>query len=139
VTAFARLDELAPLRVWDGVVGRALEGERVTFAVLELAPGTVVPEHAHEAEQVGVLVRGSLRFRVGGEERWLEAGDGWRIPSGAPHEVVTGPEGAVAVEAFAPARADWARLERADPSPAAWPVRSGRLSKARRTIARMDN
>lgn len=127
MTAFARLGELALLHIWDGVVGRALAGERLTFAVLELAPGAVVPEHAHEAEQVGVLVQGSLRFRVGEEERSLEVGDTWRIPSGAPHEVITGPEGAVVVEAFAPARGDWEGLRRLDPAPPSWPVSSGRM------------
>src|SRR5262245_37425414 len=122
MSAFDRLAEIAPHRLWEGVVARVLEGERVTFAVVELAPGAVVPEHAHENEQVGVLVRGSLRFRIGEEERELAPGGTWRIPARVPHEVTTGPDGATAVEVFAPARDDWAALERLSPSAPGWPA-----------------
>jgi hypothetical protein len=45
----------------------------------------------------------------------------WRIPSDTPHDVRVGPEGAVVVEAFAPARADWDGLERRAASTPLWP------------------
>jgi quercetin dioxygenase-like cupin family protein len=127
VSAFTDLVEIAPHQIWAGVVGRVVAGEHVTFAVIELEPNTLVPEHAHENEQIGVLAGGSLRFRVGDEERGLEAGGTWCVPPHVPHTVRAGPEGAVVVEVFAPPRADWAALERRDPSPPAWPVPSGRL------------
>ena len=101
-----------PLRIWDGVAAWTVDAERVTVALIELEPSSVVPEHAHENEQVGVLLRGSLTFRVGGEERGLGPGATWRIASNTPHDVRTGPEGATLVEVFAPGRADWAALER---------------------------
>ncbi len=115
------IEELSPLRIWEGVVGRALEGARLTLAVIELAPNSLVPEHSHENEQVGVLLEGSLTMRIGDESSELVRGGGWVIPANAPHEVLTGPEGAVVVEAFAPAREDWARLERLEPGPGRWP------------------
>jgi quercetin dioxygenase-like cupin family protein len=127
VSAFADLVEIAPHEIWAGVVGRVVAGEQVTFAVIELDPNTVVPEHAHENEQIGVLAAGSLRFRIGDEERDLESGGTWRIPPHVPHAVRTGPDGAVVVEVFAPPRADWAALARREPSSPAWPVPSGRL------------
>jgi quercetin dioxygenase-like cupin family protein len=118
---FADLDSLSALSVWDGVAGRVVEGGRVTLAVIELDPGSVVPEHRHENEQVGVLVAGLLEFRIGDETRRVEPGGTWSIPANVPHEVQAGPEGAVAVEAFAPARADWAALERLEGRPPRWP------------------
>jgi len=127
VSAFDDLASISPHAVWNGVRARAVEGERTTFAVVELDPGTVVPEHAHENEQVGVLVSGRLRFRIGDEVRDLEPGGTWAIPPNAPHEVEAGPEGAVAVEVFAPGRSDWAALERLEPSVPEWPVRDGRV------------
>jgi quercetin dioxygenase-like cupin family protein len=127
VSAFADLARIAPHQIWGGVVGRVVAGEQMTFAVIELAPDTVVPEHAHVNEQIGVLVDGSLRFRIGDEERELEPGGTWCIPAHVPHDVQAGPEGAVVVETFAPAREDWGALKRRDPSSPAWPVRSGRL------------
>jgi quercetin dioxygenase-like cupin family protein len=112
VSAFGGINRLDHLRIWDGVTAQAVEGDRATMAVIELEPETTVPEHRHDNEQLGVLIRGSMRFRVGDETRDLAPGDTWRILSNVPHEVAAGPEGAVAVECFTPARGDWAALER---------------------------
>jgi quercetin dioxygenase-like cupin family protein len=95
--------------------------------VIELEPGVEIPEHAHENEQLGVLAQGSLTFRIGEEERELLPGATWRVPGGVPHDVRAGPAGAVVVEVFAPARADWDALERREPSAPSWPVPVGRL------------
>ena len=127
MSAFDELAAMSPYAIWPGVRARAVGSERTTFAVVELDPGTVVPEHAHENEQVGVLVSGSARFRVGDEERDVSPGGVWSIPPNVPHEVEAGPDGAVVVEVFAPARMDWGALERLDPSTPDWPGRDGRL------------
>jgi quercetin dioxygenase-like cupin family protein len=121
VVPFDELTSISPHVVWDGVVARAVQGERTTFTVIELAPNTVVPEHAHDNEQSGVLVSGSLAFRIGDDERDLSAGARWCVPPNVPHAVRTGPDGAVVVEAFAPGRADWGALERLEPSRPGWP------------------
>jgi quercetin dioxygenase-like cupin family protein len=118
---FADLGSLSAQRIWEGVTGRVVEGERVTLAVIELDPDTVVPEHRHDNEQAGVLVSGLLEFRIGDETRRVEPGGTWCIPADVPHEVRTGPEGAVVVEVFAPARADWSGLERLEGRPPRWP------------------
>jgi quercetin dioxygenase-like cupin family protein len=112
MTAFGGIDRLDHLRIWDGVSAQAVEGDRMTLAVIDLEPGRAVPEHRHDNEQLGILIRGTMRFRVGDETRDLAPGDTWRVLSNVPHEVTAGPEGALAVECFAPARTDWAPLER---------------------------
>ena len=112
VSAFAGLDDLTPLRVWDGVVVWAVEGERTTFALIELEAGRVVPEHRHDNEQLGLCIAGSMRFRIGDETRDVVPGDTWNIPGGVPHQVDVGPDGATVAECFTPARADWAEKER---------------------------
>ena len=121
MSVFADIATIAPLRIWDGVLGRVVHGERVTLSVIELDPGSLVPEHSHENEQIGILLRGSLVFRVGEEVRELGPGGTWRIRANIPHAVETGPEGAVAVEVFSPARADWERLERVESPRPLWP------------------
>ncbi len=120
-SAFANVDEIAPNRIWDGVVGRTVHTERVTMTLIQLEPGAVVPEHRHEQEQVGLLVDGSMTFSVADETRELRAGGMWRIGSNVPHRVEAGPAGAVAFEVFAPIRDDWAGHERDEPSPPRWP------------------
>jgi len=112
MTSFGSTGGIEHLRIWDGITAQAVEGERTTLAVIDLEPGSTVPEHHHDNEQLGVLVRGTMTFRIGEETRELSAGDTWRILSHVPHEVTAGPDGALAVECFAPARADWAGLER---------------------------
>lgn len=93
----------------------------MTLAVVDLRPNVVLPEHHHENEQLGFILRGSLTFTIGGEKRELAAGDTYEIPSHTPHDAVAGPEGCTAVDVFAPVRADWEQLERPDPFPPDWP------------------
>ena len=90
--------------IWPGVVGRAVVSEQATFSYLELEPGTHVPEHQHVNEQVGILLGGSVRFRIGDEERDLRPGATWCILADVPHEVWAGPDGASLIEVFAPRR-----------------------------------
>jgi quercetin dioxygenase-like cupin family protein len=121
------LRELADLdlrQIWDGVAARSIHGDRLTVAVVELDPDSVVPEHSHDHEQLGIVLRGSVTFRVGDEARELGAGGTWRIPSNVAHEVHSGPEGAVVVDVFAPARDDWRDRTRLERRPR-WPDSSG--------------
>ncbi|MEO8290713.1 MAG: cupin domain-containing protein [Gaiellaceae bacterium] len=107
-------------QIWDGVVGRAIHGERITLGVIELEPDSIVPEHSHENEQLGIVISGSVKFRVGDETRDLGPGETWSIPAKVPHEVVTGPDGAVMIDVFAPVREDWKPLPQVDGTPR-WP------------------
>ena len=121
MSAFGDVGAADPLRIWDGVIGWEVDAERVTLALIELEPGSVVPEHAHENEQVGILLNGSLTFRIGGEERELGPGGTWRIAANTPHDVRTGPDGATLVEVFAPGRNDWSALDRIAARRPLWP------------------
>ena len=91
------------------------------MSLIELDPGAVVPEHAHGQEQVGILLAGSMTFTVDGETKELGPGGTWRILANVPHSLITGPDGAVAFEIFAPIRDDWHRIEREPPRPPRWP------------------
>jgi quercetin dioxygenase-like cupin family protein len=123
VSAFADLSALPPQQIWDGVVGRTVHGERVTFSLVELDPDVTVPEHSHENEQLGVVLTGALTFTVGAETRELGPGQSWCITAHVPHSVVAGPDGAVLVEVFSPVRDDWRALVSLDAQPSRWPSR----------------
>jgi quercetin dioxygenase-like cupin family protein len=116
MSAFRELREVEPIRIWDGVVARAVSGSEATLATIELDPNAVVPEHAHVNEQTGILVAGSLTFTIAGESKELRPGAAWVIPAHAPHSVTVGPEGAKLIELFAPARDDWDDRERLEPT-----------------------
>lgn len=121
MSAFDSLPSLDLLRIWDGVHGRVVHGERITLGVIELDPESHVPEHRHENEQLGMCLSGSLVFRVGDETRELAAGETWSIPGNVPHEVHVGPKGAVVIDVFVPPRDDWREAERVDVRPVRWP------------------
>jgi quercetin dioxygenase-like cupin family protein len=119
---FRHISELRPYAVWPpDVMARVVNGERMTLAVVDLKPDARVAEHRHENEQLGVIISGSMVFTIGGESRDLNPGDTYEIPSNVPHDAVAGPGGCTVVDAFAPVRADWEKLERADPFPPQWP------------------
>ena len=108
--------------VWgEAVRARRIEGERITLALIELAPDSTVPGHRHENEQLGMVITGSVTFTVGDETRQLGPGGTWRIPSDTPHQVSVGPDGAVVIDIFAPTRDDWDALPSQPPSPPIWP------------------
>jgi quercetin dioxygenase-like cupin family protein len=118
---FADLDDLSALRIWDGLVGRVVEGERMALVVIELDPDCVVPEHSHENEQLGIVLRGALTLRVGGEERTLGPGETWCIAPNIGHSGHAGPDGAVVIDVFSPPRDDWEGLDRLEAQPPRWP------------------
>lgn len=118
---FADLSDLPARHIWESVAVRTVDGDRLTLGVVELDPNAVVPEHRHDHEQLGLVLQGSLEFRVGQEKRKLGPGGTWRIPSNVPHEVNVGPEGAVVIDAFAPVRRDWGEVEQAPDRAPRWP------------------
>jgi quercetin dioxygenase-like cupin family protein len=121
MSAFARLADLCPLPIWNGVLGRAVQSAGVTLAVVELEPNSVVPEHHHHNEQLGLVLQGSMTFTIGGERRDLVPGDTYIIPANVPHDVATGPAGAVVIDVFSPVRADWERFDPLEPHCPRWP------------------
>jgi quercetin dioxygenase-like cupin family protein len=110
------------LEIWGSTVrARRVQGEQITLAVVELDPGADVPGHHHVAEQLGMVITGRLHFTIDGETRVLGPGGTWRIPSGHPHKVTAGPEGAVVIDVFTPVRADWDALPVAFGATPRWP------------------
>jgi len=118
---FDELDAIPPQMLADGYLARAVHGERLTLAVVEVDPGAELPERRHHNEQFGMVIKGSVVFRVGDEERSLDAGGIWRIPSDTPHTVTAGDAGAVVIDLFSPPRQDWTGHERLTPRQPSWP------------------
>ena len=119
---FADLASIPLLDLWgDSVKARRVQGERITLGIVELAPNAIVPEHHHPAEQLGMVLKGSMHFTIDGETRDVGPGGTWRILSEQPHNTQAGPEGAVVVDVFTPVRADWDALTVAPTRAPRWP------------------
>lgn len=119
------VDTLPVIDVWGAAVrARRVEGDRITLALVELAPDAVVPGHQHDAEQLGMVVEGTVWFTIGDERRELGPGGTWRIPSNTPHQVTAGAAGATVIDIFNPIRSDWDALPVNPASPPrTWPRR----------------
>jgi quercetin dioxygenase-like cupin family protein len=120
---FVDLDAIAPQTLATGYLARAVHGSRLTLAVVEVEPGAEMPEHQHDNEQLGIVLQGTVVFRVGKEARTLRPGGIWRIPPNTAHTVTAAETGAVVLDIFAPARTDWAAIPRNPQRPARWPDR----------------
>jgi quercetin dioxygenase-like cupin family protein len=112
---------LEPYAIWRGATARAIHGDRLTVAVVDLEADLEVPEHHHDNEQVGFVLKGHVTMVIGGVSRTLGVGDTYRIPSDVAHSASTGSDGATVVDVFAPIRADWAEAPRLAPHPGSWP------------------
>lgn len=94
-------------RLFPGVEIRTTAGTGLMLSVVHFEPRSVVPEHSHPHEQMGVMISGRLEFTIGGQTRVLGPGDMWSIPGGVPHRVVALEEPAVALDVFHPIREDY--------------------------------
>jgi quercetin dioxygenase-like cupin family protein len=90
-----------------GVHRRVLScGDNVMVVQFRIAKDAEVPVHTHPHEQVGHVVSGRMRFRLGDEERELGPGDGYAVPGNVPHGAV-GVTDTIAVDSFHPVRDDY--------------------------------
>ena len=88
---------------------QALCGERLSFLRATLAPDAVFDGvlHAHEHEQLVVVLEGDLELQVEQARGWLAAGDVAYLQPGVFHAAVgVGHAGACYYEIFAPPRTD---------------------------------
>ena len=79
MSVFAGHGDITPLQIWDGVVGHAIEGDRTTLAIVELAPNCAIPEHHrwHLVTKSGAPLSGRRLQRAEGEALRLK---GQRAP-----------------------------------------------------------
>ena len=118
---FESFKSVRPYRIWDGAVARAVAGDRIQLALIDIEANSHVPEHKHPNEQVGFVIEGSITMTIDGDARELHAGETYVIPGEVRHSADTGPQGCVVIDTFSPPREDWERLERPEPSPGRWP------------------
>jgi quercetin dioxygenase-like cupin family protein len=86
-----RFADLPADRPMDLLERRRVIGEKIMISEVRLTRGCRVPSHAHENEQICVVLDGRLRFGLGNEgtpeHRFVEvaAGELLTLPSNVPH------------------------------------------------------
>jgi quercetin dioxygenase-like cupin family protein len=104
---FSSFKDRQPVEMLPGITRQMLSvGEQAMTVYINVEKGREVPMHTHPHEQIGYLQSGRCRFRIGDEERVLEALDGYSIPGNVPHGV-TALEDCVFVDVFSPPREEY--------------------------------
>jgi quercetin dioxygenase-like cupin family protein len=103
---FIRWNDIPQEQVNEMLSRRIVSGEREMVAQITLKKGCVVPEHAHESEQITCVIRGALKFTVGGQEVTVRDNEVLHIPSHVPHAAVALEE-TFELDVFSPIRHDW--------------------------------
>jgi quercetin dioxygenase-like cupin family protein len=93
--------------IFPGVEIRTTAGRQLMLSVVRFEAGSVVADHSHPHEQMGMMISGRLEFTVDDTTRVLGPGDIWRIPGGVVHGVRALDEPAVALDVFHPIREDY--------------------------------
>jgi len=73
----------------------------------EMAPNTQFPEHAHEAEQITLVLEGELTFTYEEKSVTLSPGEVIAFPSSVKHAAKTGSVPCKAVDAWSPVRREY--------------------------------
>lgn len=101
-----RWDDITPEQINPTISRQYITGDRVTVARFELKRGAVVPQHAHENEQVSYIISGALKFILEGRDIVVRGGEVLRIPPNVPH-AAEAVEDTLAIDVFCPVRQDW--------------------------------
>lgn len=105
--AFLSPENLQKCELFPGAQSGLVAGEHIMLSFLEMAEGAVVPEHSHPEEQAGLVLEGSIRLRIGEEEKVLDAGQAYIVPPDVLHSgiVLDGPFRVLDI--FGPPRDDY--------------------------------
>jgi len=105
--SFFHIPELPTTDMLPGIQRRAVWLDRVMITFFVFEPHALVPEHAHENEQITVVTGGAMEFTMGDETHILRAGDGACIPPNVSHSALILDELTEAYDAWGPPREDY--------------------------------
>lgn len=104
---FPTPDECTLKNIFPGVTIQTAAAEKMMLGLAVLQPHSVVEEHSHPHEQVGMVIEGRAIFIIGGEEKTVSKGDMYRIPGNVRHKVIALDETFKALDIFCPIREDY--------------------------------
>ena len=103
----SRVTETKAREALPGILRKTLAyNPHVMLCHFTLTAGAVMPEHHHEAAQVGYVVRGKLQFRSGDRSFAAAAGTGYAFEPNEPHGA-TAEEDTEVIECFTPSRPEY--------------------------------
>jgi quercetin dioxygenase-like cupin family protein len=107
---WARREELPSFSPAPGITAELVSGGALMTVWMRIEPETSLAVHHHRHEQIGVVLEGAIEITIGGETRRVGSGGAYVVPSDVPHGGVTGSEGCLVLESFAPPRESFLAL-----------------------------
>ena len=104
---FFVIDEQPQKKIFDSAKIRTLHGEKIMMSFVDLEPNSVVAEHSHPHEQMGMVLEGTFELTIDGDTRILKKGDAYLIPSNVKHSARAFEAPAVALDIFSPPRENY--------------------------------
>lgn len=101
---YVNVDSLPPVEFVPGLGFRPVLGQRTLTNFVSFAPGAVAPRHAHEEEQIVIVVAGELVFDLDGDVRTMRKGDVAVVPAWVPHAAWTTDSHCEEIDVFSPPR-----------------------------------
>lgn len=101
-----KIKDIAPKELMAGITGYYAHGEKMTFGLVEIKAGAVLPQHQHVHEQITYIIEGQLDMEIGGVPYSLTAGSYHVIPSNVWHGA-TAVTDCKLIDAFGPVREEY--------------------------------
>lgn len=101
---FQRVEDVPAVNFAPGLTFRPTLGDGVLVNHVFFDPHTEAPTHAHEEEQVVVVLEGELDFWINEDTRTLHKGDMVVIPAWVPHGARTRDSSCLEIDIFCPPR-----------------------------------
>jgi quercetin dioxygenase-like cupin family protein len=94
----------------NGTRRKVFFNDRITFVILEVnrpveKEGEIVT-HSHPHDQVSYVLKGKIRVKVGKEEKIIEEGGVYIVPSNVPHGIQILSDQVLLMDMFTPTRED---------------------------------
>jgi quercetin dioxygenase-like cupin family protein len=104
---FPTAEECGRHTIFPGVHIQTCACDKMMLSLVDLEPNSVVAEHDHPHEQVGMVLSGKAIFFIGGEQKTLQTGDMYRIPGKIKHKVIALDQPVKALDIFYPIRDEY--------------------------------
>jgi quercetin dioxygenase-like cupin family protein len=90
-----------------GIRRQMVVGQNVMMCRFTFDPFVVTDEHTHPHEQMTLIMKGRVKFTIGGEVRIVSAGDVMHFPPHNRHGATMLDEEVVLIDIFSPIREDF--------------------------------
>ena len=102
----SHIKEISPKQLIPGITGYYTHGQNMTFGLVEIAAGTMMPVHQHVHEQITYCLEGQLDMEIDGVAYSLTPGSYHVIPSDVWHGA-TAITACKLIDVFGPVREEY--------------------------------